>query len=326
VLAGDAQGGAVTYWKIGCLIVENEQGGSPRAAYGKGMLKEVSQRLSVEFGKGFSHTNLKLFRQFYLTFPISHTLCDQSGLACLSWSHFRHLLRVDDAKARTWYTNEAIAQGWSVRALDRQINTLFYERLLGSQDKAGVQAEAVTLIARDAPADPRDFIRDPYVLEFLGAQPDAGLYEQDLEQGLLNQLQKFLMELGKGFAFVARQKHLRVEGEDCFVDLVFYNYLLKCFVLIDLKVGKLAHQDVGQMDMYVRVFEEQYRGDGDNPTLGLILCSERNSAVAKYSLLADNAQLFASKYQLLMPSEEELRLELERDRTLLESARVVLDE
>ena len=280
----------------------------------------------AESGKGFYHTNLKLFRQFYLTFPISHTLCDQSGLACLSWLHYRHLLRVDDAKTRTWYTHEAIAQGWSVRALDRQINTLFYERLLGSQDKAGVRAEAVTLIARDAPADPRDFIRDPYVLEFLGAQPDAGLYEQDLEQGLLNQLQKFLMELGKGFAFVARQKHLRVEGEDCFVDLVFYNYLLKCFVLIDLKVGKLAHQDVGQMDMYVRVFEEQYRGEDDNPTLGLILCSERNVAVAKYSLLADNAQLFASKYQLLMPTEEELRLELERDRTLLESARAVLDE
>ena len=310
-----------TYWKIGYLIVENEQGGSARAVYGKGLLKAVSQRLSIEFGKGFSHTNLKLFRQFYLTFPISHTLCDQSGLVCLSWSHFRHLLRVDDAKARAWYTNEATAQGWSVRALDRQISTLFYERLLGSQDKAGVQAEAVALMARDTPADPRDFIRDPYVLEFLGAQPDAGLYEQDLEQGLLNQLQKFLMELGKGFAFVARQKHLRVEGEDCFVDLVFYNYLLKCFVLIDLKVGKLAHQDVGQMDMYVRVFEEQYRGEGDNPTLGLILCSERNAAVAKYSLLADNAQLFASKYQLLMPSEEELRAELERDRALLESAR-----
>ena len=160
-----------TYWQIGRLIVENEQGGSARAAYGKGLLKVVSQRLSVEFGKGFSHTNLKLFRQFYLTFPISHTLCDQSGLASLSWSHFRHLLRVDDAKARTWYTNEAIAQGWSVRALDRQINTLFYERLLGSQDKAGVQAEAVTLIARDAATDSRDFIRDPYVLEFWARSP-----------------------------------------------------------------------------------------------------------------------------------------------------------
>ena len=309
------------YWQVGRLIVEGEQGRESRAEYGKGVLLALSQRLSAEFGKGFSSTNLKLFRQFYLAFPISHTLCDQSGLGRLSWSHFRQLLRVENAPARTWYASEAAAQGWSVRALDRQISTLFYERLLGSQDKAGVHAEARALISRDAPADPRDFIRDPYVLEFLGAQPDAGLYELDLEQGLLDQLQKFLMELGKGFAFVARQKHLRVEGEDCFVDLVFYNYLLKCFVLIDLKVGKLAHQDVGQMDMYVRVFEEQFRGEGDNPTLGLILCSERNAAVAKYSLLADNAQLFASKYQWLVPSEDELRAELERDRALLESAR-----
>jgi predicted nuclease of restriction endonuclease-like (RecB) superfamily len=275
-------------------------------------------------GEGFKLGNLRNFRQFYLCFSeqeIRYTVCSE-----LTWSHLRLLMRVADATARTWYANEAVSQGWSVRALDRQISTLFYERLLGSHDKAGVQAEAVALITRDAPTDPRDFIRNPYVLEFLGAQPDAGLYEQDLEQGLLNQLQKFLMELGKGFAFVARQKHLRVEGEDCFVDLVFYNYLLKCFVLIDLKVGKLAHQDVGQMDMYVRVLEEQYRGEGDNLTLGLILCSERNAAVAKYSLLADNAQLFASKYQLLMPSEAELRAELERDRALLESARAALGE
>jgi len=308
-----------TYWQIGRLIVEGEQGGEARAEYGKRVLAELAKRLSAEFGKGFSVTNLKLFRQFYLAFPISHTLCDQSGLGRLSWSHFRNLLRVVDVKARAWYANEAANQCWSVRALDRQISTLFYERLLGSQDKAGVRHEAEVLIAEQAPADPRDFIRDPYVLEFLGVQPDAGLYEQDIEQGLLNQLQKFLMELGKGFAFVARQKHLRVEGEECFVDLVFYNYLLKCFVLIDLKVGKLSHQDVGQMDMYVRVFEEQYRNEGDNPTLGLILCSERNAAVAKYSLLADNPQLFASKYRFVLPSEAELQAELERDRALIEA-------
>lgn len=305
-----------TYWQMGRLIVEGEQGGEQRAAYGKQVLPELAKRLTVEFGKGFSASSLWQYRQFYLDFPILATAWRE-----LSWSHFKMMLRVKDEKARAWYANEAVTQGWSVRALDRQINTLFYERLLGSQDKAGVSAEAVALIAKDAPTDPRDFIRDPYVLEFLGAQPDAGLYEQDLEQGLLNQLQKFLMELGKGFAFVARQKHLRVEGEDCFVDLVFYNYLLKCFVLIDLKVGKLEHQDVGQMDMYVRVFDEQMRSDGDNPTLGLILCSERNAAVAKYSLLADKAQLFASKYQRLMPTEEELRQELERDRALLENAR-----
>lgn len=312
------------YWQIGRLIVEDEQGGNERAEYGKAVLHDLSQRLSAEFGKGFTPGNLRNFRQFFQSFAwteICDTVCSE-----LSWSHLRLLMRLEQSTARTWYATEAVTQGWSVRALDRQISTLFYERLLGSQDKAGVQAEAVALMARDTPADPRDFIRDPYVLEFLGAQPDAGLYEQDLEQGLLNQLQKFLMELGKGFAFVARQKHLRVEGEDCFVDLVFYNYLLKCFVLIDLKVGKLAHQDVGQMDMYVRVFEEQYRSEGDNPTLGLILCSERNAAVAKYSLLADNAQLFASKYQMLMPSEDELRAELERDRALLESAREAADD
>ena len=310
-----------TYWQIGLLIVEGEQGGEQRAAYGKQVLPELAKRLTLEFGKGFSAPSLWGYRQFYLEFPILSTVWRE-----LSWSHFRALSRVKGSPARTWYTNEAVTQGWSVRALDRQISTLFYERLLGSQDKAGVTAEAVALIAKDAPADPRDFIRDPYVLEFLGAQPSAGLYEQDLEQGLLNQLQKFLMELGKGFAFVARQKHLRVEGEDCFVDLVFYNYLLKCFVLIDLKVGKLAHQDVGQMDMYVRVFDEQMRGEGDNPTLGLILCSARNAAVAKYSLLADKAQLFASKYQRLMPTEAELRAELERDRALLESARGDVDD
>ena len=308
------------FWQVGRLIVEGEQGGEKRAEYGKRVLPELAKRLSLEFGKGFSAPSLWNYRQFYLAFPILSTLWRE-----LTWSHFRMLLRIKNTDARTWYANEAAAQGWSVRALDRQISTLFYERLPGSQDKASVSAEAVALISRDAPADPRDFIRDPYMLEFLGAQPDAGLYELDLEQGLLDQLQKFLMELGKGFAFVARQKHLRVEGEDCFVDLVFYNYVLKCFVLIDLKVGKLAHQNVGQMGMYVRVLDEQIRGEGNNPTLGLILCSERNATVAEYSLLADNAQLFASKYQWLVPSEAELQAELERDRALLENARGAAD-
>lgn len=303
------------YWHVGRLIVEDEQGGAVRAGYGKRVLPELAKRLSVEFGKGFSAQSLWNHRQFYLEFPNLSTAWRE-----LHWSHFKILMRVKDQNARTWYANEAASQGWCVRALDRQIGTLFYERLLASQDKDGVRAEANALIAKQAPADPREFIRDPYVLEFLGVQPDAGLYEQDLEQGLLSQLQKFLMELGKGFAFVARQKHLRLEGEDFFVDLVFYNYLLKCFLLVDLKVGKLTHQDVGQMDMYVRVFEEQLRGEGDNPTLGLILCSERNAAVAKYSQLADGAHLFASKYRLLLPTEDELRVELERDRSLLEDA------
>jgi predicted nuclease of restriction endonuclease-like (RecB) superfamily len=304
-----------TYWHIGRMIVEDEQGGQKRAAYGKQVLPELAKRLSEEFGSGFSVQSLWNYRQFYQCFPILSAVRRE-----LTWTHYKSLLRIESLAARDWYAKEAVEQGWSVRALDRQISTLYYERLLSSQDKAKAKLkdEAAHNIAKDAAPDPRDFIRDPYVLEFLGAPAVPALYEKDLEQGLLDQLQTFLLELGKGFAFVARQKHLRVEGEDCFIDLVFYNYLLKCFVLVDLKVGKLAHQDVGQMDMYVRVFDEQHRQEGDNPTLGLILCSERNAAVAKYSLLADKAQLFASKYQAVMPTEAELQAELERDRALLE--------
>jgi predicted nuclease of restriction endonuclease-like (RecB) superfamily len=267
-----------TYWHIGRMIVEDEQGGQKRAAYGKKVLPEMARKLSDEFGAGFDVSNLRNMRQFFQCFPIRDALRLE-----LSWTHYRSLIRIENPQAREWYAQEA-AQN----------------------------------IRKEATPDPRDFIRDPYVLEFLGAAAVPALYEKDLEQGLLDQLQTFLLELGKGFAFVARQKHLRVEGEDCFIDLVFYNYLLKCFVLVDLKVGKLAHQDVGQMDMYVRVFDEQHRQESDNPTLGLILCSERNAAVAKYSQLADKAQLFASKYQALMPTEAELQAELERDRALLE--------
>lgn len=304
------------YWEIGRIIVEYEQGGEARAEYGKQTLQYLSNRLSKEFGKGFDERNLRYIRAFYLLFPIRNAVSSK-----LMWTHYRHLLRVENHAAREWYANEAITQGWSTRALDRQISTLYYERLLSSGDahKAGVAAEAKQLIAERAPPDPRDFIRDPYVLEFLQAKAGSELYEKELEQGLIDQLQQFLMELGKGFAFVARQKHLRVEGEDFFVDMIFYNYLLKCFVLIDLKIGKLTHQDVGQMDMYVRVFEEQCRNEGDNPTLGLLLCSERNHAVARYSQLAENPHLFASKYSLCLPTEEELRQELERDRSLVET-------
>ena len=302
------------YWQIGRLIIENEQGGEARAEYGKKTLELLSERLREEFGKGFDVRNLRHMRAFYQAYPNRNAVRTD-----LTWTHHRMLLRVENRSAREWYAQESIEQGWSSRALDRQISSLFYERLLSSQDKEGLRSESVTLIANQTPPDPRDFIRDPYVLEFLGTRPDSGLYEQDLEQGLLNQLQKFLMELGKGFAFVARQKHLRVEGEEFFIDLVFYNYLLKCFVLIDLKVGKLNHQDIGQMDMYVRIFEEQYHHEGDNPTLGLILCSQRNAAVAKYSLLADNPQLFASKYRFVLPSEAELQAELERDRAFIEA-------
>ena len=307
------------YWQIGRRIVEHEQGGEARAAYGQGVLAALAARLTDDFGKGFTTANLRNFRQFYLTFTdeqIRYALRSN-----LTWTHLRQLMRIDKLDARNWYMNEASQQGWSARALDRQIATLYYERLLSSQDKAALRQEASSLIAAQTPADPRDFIRDPYILEFIDAQPGATLFESELETGLIQQLQAFLLELGKGFAFVARQKHLRVENEDCFIDLVFYNYLLKCFVLIDLKIGKLAHQDVGQMDMYVRVFEEQYRAEGDNPTLGLILCSERNEAVAKYSLLAGSQQLFASRYRPFLPSEAELQAELQRDRALLENQR-----
>ena len=307
------------YWQVGRLIVEHEQAGAARAAYGAKVLQALAERLAAEFGIGFSASNLRNFRQFFQTFA-QDEICD-TPCSELSWSHFRQLMRVADPAARAWYAAEASNQTWSVAALTRQIGTLYYQRLLSSQDKAGLKAEAQTLIKAETPPDPRDFIRDPYVLEFLQASPNSAWYEKDLEQGLLDQLQQFLLELGRGFAFVARQRHLRVADEDAFVDLVFYNYVLKCFVLVELKVGKLTHQDVGQLDMYVRVFDEQLRGEGDGPTLGLILCSERNEAVARYSPLAGSAQLFASRYQPWLPTEAELQAELARDRALLDAAR-----
>ena len=311
------------YWQIGQLIVQHEQGGQERAVYGAKTLQRLAKRLQIEFGKGFSVPNLGNFRQFYQTFTEDEIRYSTSS--DLSWTHFRVLMRIFDPAARQWYAREAVAQTWSVAALDRQISTLYYQRLLSSQDQESVKAEAHRVIQRDTPPNPRDFIRDPYILEFLGAQPQAAWYEKDMEQGLLDQLQKFLLELGKGFAFVARQRHLHIEGEDAFVDLVFYNYILKCFVLIELKVGKLSHQDVGQLDMYVRVFDEQIRQQGDNPTIGLILCSERNEAVARYSLLAGSEKIFASRYQPWLPTEAELQVELARDRALIETAQAAND-
>lgn len=283
------------------------------------MLINLAERLTADFGKGFAVQSLRNYRQFYLTFPNAEIR--STPWSELGWSHLKTLMRISDPAARQWYAGEAVAQTWSVAALDRQISTLYYQRLLSSQDQEGVKAEARQAIERDTPPNPRDFIRDPYILEFLDAQPQADWYEKDMEQGLLDQLQKFLLELGKGFAFVARQRHLHIEGEDAFVDLVFYNYILKCFVLIELKVGKLSHQDVGQLDMYVRVFDEQIRQEGDNPTIGLILCSERNEAVARYSLLAGSEKIFASRYQPWLPTEAELQVELARDRALIETAK-----
>ncbi len=300
-----------TYWHVGRHIVEFEQGGAQRAVYGQRLLPQLGQALSAEFGRGFDVTNLRHMRGFYQAFPIRDALRRE-----LSWTHYRLLLRVDSAEARQWYMQEA-AQNWSTRALERQIGSLYYARLLLSQDKAAVSAEAQANLAA-LEDSPRAFVRDPVMLEFLGLPGNGRLLEATLETALMDKLQQFLMELGKGFAFVARQQRISTETQDFYIDLVFYNYLLKCFVLIDLKTGPLAHQDVGQMDMYVRMYDELRRGEGDNPTVGILLCGSKDKSVARYSVLHGSEQLFASKYRLILPSEEELRLELQRDRQAIE--------
>ena len=299
-----------TYWEIGRLIVEDEQKGEKYAEYGKEVLQTLSKRLTEEFGRGLSIRNLRNMRLFY-----SRLQNRQSVTADLSWTHYTLLLRVEDDKAFQWYMNEAVEQQWSTRQLGRQISTLYYERLLASQDEQPVEEEANEKLQR---LRAQDVLHDPYVLDFLDLPAHASLRESDLESGLIENLQHFLLELGKGFSFVARQKHVRIGDEDFFVDLVFYNYLLKCFVLIDLKLGKLTHQDVGQMDSYVRIYEEHLKVEGDNPTIGLILCSEKNEAIARYSVLHESQQLFASRYKLYLPSEDELRQELERERFQIE--------
>jgi predicted nuclease of restriction endonuclease-like (RecB) superfamily len=301
----------LTCWEIGRHIVEFEQGGQARAAYGKKLLSRLAESLTGEFGKGFDATNLRHMRRFYLAFPIYDTVRRE-----LSWSHYRAMLRVDSPEARQWYMNESALQNWNVRVLDRQIGTLYYERLLLSSDKASVEAEAEANIAA-LPCSPREFVRDPVMLEFLGLPGTGKLLESKLEQALMDKLQAFLLELGKGFAFVARQQRISTESQDFYIDLVFYNYLLKCFVLIDLKSGKLVHQDIGQMDMYVRMYDDLKRGESDNPTVGIILCSQKDESVVRYSVLNGSEQLFASRYKLVLPSEEELRKELDRERTML---------
>ena len=302
-----------TCWHIGRHIVEFEQDGAQRATYGQRLLPQLGQALSAEFGRGFDATNLRHMRGFYQAFPIRDALRRE-----LSWTHYRLLLRVDSAEARRWYVHEAAAQNWSTRALERQIGSLYYERLLLSQDKAAVTAEAQANLAT-LEATPRAFVRDPVMLEFLGLPGTGRLLEATLEAALMDKLQQFLMELGKGFAFVARQQRIGTETHDFYIDLVFYNYLLKCFVLIDLKTGPLTHQDVGQMDMYVRMYDELRRSEGDNPTVGILLCGSKDKSVARYSVLNGSEQLFASKYRLILPSEEELRLELQRDREAIEA-------
>jgi len=304
------------YWQIGRLIVEDEQNGEIRAEYGKKVLEELAERLTAEFGKGFTVTNLKYMRSFYRAFPIGHALRDE-----LSWTHYRLLLKVDNPAARNWYMNEAAAESWSSRQLERQISVLYYDRMLLSADKQSTRADAEENMAL-AKLEPESFIRNPYVLEFLELKDYPNLHEKDIEEGLINNLQSFLLELGKGFCFVARQKRIRLEEQDFYIDLVFYNCILKCYVLIDLKLGELTYQDIGQMDGYIRLYEEQYRKEDDNPTLGIVLCSKRNEAVVKYSILHDSKQLFASKYLLYLPSEEELKQEIERERKLLDAKKL----
>ena len=313
------------YWNIGRLIVEHEQGGRKRAAYGEAVLHNLSQRLTTDFGKGFTTTNLKYMRSFYLAFPIRHALRGESAAPGeanallrpeLSWTHYRLLLSVEDPQARDWYLREAVEQHWSTRQLERQISVLYYERLLASRRKPPVRKEAA---AKLASVEPEQVIRDPYVLEFLNLKDYPALRESAVEQAIIDNLQAFLLELGKGFSFVARQKRMRFEDEDFHVDLVFYNYVLRCFVLIDLKVGKLTHQDIGQMESYVRMFDAHARPEGDNPTIGLILCSRKNEAIAKYSVLNDARQIFAAKYVKVLPTERELASEIERERRLADA-------
>ena len=301
-----------TCWGVGRHIVEFEQGGATRAEYGAKLLPRLAEALTGEFGRGFDERNLRNMRSFYTTFPIWDAVRTE-----LNWTHYRTLLRVEDSTARTWYLNEAAAQNWSSRALDRQINRLYYERLLASNDRKSVREEAAEKIAELA-TSPREFVRDPVLLEFLGLPETGRLLESDLEQSLIDHLQAFLLELGKGFAFVARQQRISTESKDFYIDLVFYNYLLKCFVIFDLKPGELTHQDIGQMDMYVRMYDDQRRGPEDNPTVGIILCASKDASVVRYSVLHGHEQLFASRYRLILPTEEELRQELIREQRLIE--------
>ncbi|MCB9282943.1 MAG: DUF1016 domain-containing protein [Lewinellaceae bacterium] len=297
-------------WLIGQTIIEDEQNGKERAPYGEGLIKKVAGELVQEFGTYYSDRNLRYFRQFYQVFPNWNALRSN-----LSWTHYRSLLRVENPKARQFYLEETIANNWSTRTLDRQINSLYYERLLSSQNREAVEAE---MHEKSEKLQAEDVLKDPYILEFLQLKENKTFLESELEEALIDKLQEFLLELGKGFAFVGRQQRVSTETKHFYIDLVFYNYLLKCFVLIDLKVHELTHEDIGKMDMYVRLYEDKYKAPDDNPTIGLILCTYKDHTVARYSMLKDSRQLFASRYQLYLPSEDELRQELERERQLIE--------
>ena len=300
-------------WKIGRRIVEEEQAGASRAEYGQRVINDLAEKLSVEFGRGFDARELRRYRQFYLLFPKWDALRPE-----LTWTHYRTLIRVENERARLYYMNEAALQNWSTRALDSQIERLTYERILSSQNQLIVK-EAEDAASRQAQLTPADIIKDPYVLDFLGLPSGVNFYEKDLEKALIDNLQQFLLELGRGFSFVSRQYRFKTDNENYYVDLVFYNFILKCFVLIDLKVGKLTYQDIGQMDFYTRYFEENIRTETDNPTIGIVLCTERDNTIVKYSVMNDSNQLFASIYKLYLPTEEELINELETSRKQIEN-------
>lgn len=340
----------ISYWLIGREIVREVQEGAERAEYGKRVIPELSRRLSQRFGGGFSETNLKYFRTFYQVYSnrldeIGHPMGDESGdqtkgrplgaelpfdqkgapidgtppkgfSSNLSWSHYRALMRVSNEDARCFYEREAVVCGWDKRTLERHIHSQYYERMLKSQyPKAMLEKARSVQLPQNAAIET---LKNPYVLEFLGLPEVSVLHENQLEAAIITHLQNFLLELGKGFAFVARQKRLRFDDTDLYVDLVFYNCILKCYLLIDLKIGEISHQDVGQMDGYVRLFDDRYTSRDDNPTIGLILCTQKNEAVARYSVLSERKQIFASKYMLYLPTEEELARELARERRLIE--------
>ena len=300
----------LAYWETGRFIVENEQTGQRKAAYGKAVIKELSTKLTRDFGPGFSEQGLRNYRQFSLIFPIRAAVRRE-----LTWTHYRSLIRVSNADARNYYLEEAATQQWTARTLERHIHSFYYERLLHSPDKKSLELEMAAL-----PMQPRDILKDPLVLEFLDLPSHLDYKEKDMEKAIIGHLQHFMLELGKGFAFVGRQQYIRTENSDFFIDLVFYNCLLKCYVLIDIKMGALTHQDIGQMDMYVRMYEAFKKAPDDNPTIGIILCSEKDQAVVKFSVLQENRQLFATRYMLYLPTEEELQQLIETDRSILEEA------
>ena len=299
------------YWKIGRRIVEEEQNGKERAEYGKEILQNLSKELTEEFGKGYSYRTLREIRQFYLMFSDFEKWRTVS--AKLTWSHFQKVLKVSDEKARIFYLTEAAENMWSVRTLDRNISTLYYNRIVASIDKKIVENE---MKEKTKKLQAKEFIKNPVVLEFLDLPTSMSYTENELEKALIDDIQKFMMELGKGFAFVERQQHIRTENSDFYIDLVFYNYILKCFIIVELKTEKLTHQDIGQLDMYVRMYDDLKKQENDNPTIGLLLCTETDGTIIKYSVLNDNKNLFASKYVNYLPSEEELINEIERQKVL----------